>query len=144
MSMVKSLQQVHIAVLKGVSFFHIVMVQHTVVLERELPQVAVICAQALQLLAAAAATLAPHASAHCLKRGEDGETHAHKSYAPRPRQLPCAQAVLERLLQQLVATRAEALAANGGVGQPFLLRQHLLPPPPAKVSALSAMADMVE
>ena len=55
-----------------------------------------------------------------------------------------AQAVLERLLQQLVATRAEALAANGGSGQPFLLRQHLLPPPPAKASALSAMADMVE
>lgn len=52
--------------------------------------------------------------------------------------------MLERLLQQLVATRAEALAANGGSGQPFLLRQHLLPPPPAKASALSAMADMVE
>ncbi|KAK9826873.1 hypothetical protein WJX81_006034 [Elliptochloris bilobata] len=53
------------------------------------------------------------------------------------------QAVLERLLQQLVAARTEALAANGGSGQPFLLRHHLLPPP-AKASAASAMMDMVE
>jgi len=53
------------------------------------------------------------------------------------------QAVLERLLQQLVAARAESLAANGGSGQPFLLRHHLTPLP-AKAPALAAMVDMVE
>jgi len=56
-----------------------------------------------------------------------------------------AQAVLERLLQQLVTVRAEALAANGGSGRPFVLR-HLLLPPPAKPppAAPALVADMVE
>jgi len=55
------------------------------------------------------------------------------------------QAVLERLLQQLVTVRAEALAANGGSGRPFVLRHLLLPPPPKPPPAAPALvADMVE
>jgi hypothetical protein len=40
------------------------------------------------------------------------------------------QAALERLLQQLVAVHEEWLEANGGLGEPFRLSRHLLPPPP--------------
>ena len=40
------------------------------------------------------------------------------------------QAVLERLLQQLVAVHREAVEANGGQGEPFQLHNHLPPEQP--------------
>jgi hypothetical protein len=40
-----------------------------------------------------------------------------------------AQAALELLLQQLVAVQSELLECNGGLGEPFSLRRHLLPQP---------------
>ena len=46
----------------------------------------------------------------------------------------CMQAALERLLQQLVAVQNEWLRANGGLGEPFKLEHHLLPPSPGKAA----------
>ena len=63
--------------------------------------------------------------------GNEKNTHAE----PKCAGILPVQAALERLLQQLVAVQDEWLEANGGLGEPFRLQRHLLPPAAPKKAA---------